>query len=56
MPYGDFDHEELTRILTESFTVLANEVQVITIQRAFEIANIDQHSYSRTAIAFFSTS
>ncbi|KAE9381604.1 hypothetical protein N431DRAFT_425181 [Stipitochalara longipes BDJ] len=30
MPYGDFDHEELTRILTESFTVLANEVQLLS--------------------------
>jgi hypothetical protein len=28
MPHSDLDYEELTRILTDNFSVLANEVQV----------------------------
>jgi hypothetical protein len=29
MPYGDLDYEDLTRILTESFNVLAEQVEVL---------------------------
>jgi hypothetical protein len=30
MPYNDFGYEELIRILTDNFSVLADEVQVIS--------------------------
>jgi hypothetical protein len=33
MPYGDLDYEDLTRILTESFNVLAEQVEVLNPPR-----------------------